>query len=224
MQLEILTDADAVARRAAAIIAAEARSATEARGRFTFAVSGGHTPWLMLRALADEDVPWQGMHVFQVDERIAPAGHVDRNLTHIRESLVEHHDPSRPDSCHAGGGEPICNLPPPNTPPLFRVLPACRSVLDLVAQARRRRARLLLVPGDPVLDVADVDVALTGVIRTASHDVDLSVYQPRRILWIVTAAKAAHVRASLQRRSVDSSRARRQDYVALIDTSVGRPS
>ena len=67
MKLETLADADAVAREAAAIIAAEARAATAARGRFILAVSGGHTPWQMLRALAGEQVPWEDMHVVQVD-------------------------------------------------------------------------------------------------------------------------------------------------------------
>ena len=73
MKIETLADAAAVAERAAAFIAAEARTAVQARGRFTLAVSGGSTPWLMLRLLAREDVPWQGVHLFQVDERIAPA-------------------------------------------------------------------------------------------------------------------------------------------------------
>src|SRR5262245_63130687 len=83
-------DADAVAQQAAAIIAQEARAATGARGRFIMAVSGGRTPWLMRRALTGENVPWAGVHVVQVDERVAPAGHPDRNLTHVRESLLEH--------------------------------------------------------------------------------------------------------------------------------------
>src|SRR5438128_2336470 len=90
MKLEVFDDADSVARAAAATIAAEARAAIAARGRFVFAVSGGHTPWIMLRALAGEDMPWAGVHVFQVDERVAPAGHPDRNLTHLRESLLQH--------------------------------------------------------------------------------------------------------------------------------------
>ena len=90
MNVEILIDADAVARKAAEIIAAEARAAVNARGRFILAVSGGHTPWQMLRALATEDVPWNDVHVVQVDERVAPAGDPDRNLTHLRESLLEH--------------------------------------------------------------------------------------------------------------------------------------
>jgi 6-phosphogluconolactonase len=59
MKIEVLADADAVARRAAMVIAAEARAAAAARGRFIMAVSSGHTPWLMLRALAGNDVPWE---------------------------------------------------------------------------------------------------------------------------------------------------------------------
>jgi 6-phosphogluconolactonase len=90
MKIEVLANVDSVARKAAAIIAAEARSAVAARGRFLMAVSGGHTPWLMLRALVGEDVPWASVHVVQVDERVAPAGHPDRNLTHLRESLLGH--------------------------------------------------------------------------------------------------------------------------------------
>jgi 6-phosphogluconolactonase len=100
MKLEVLADVGTVAREAAAIIAAEARTATAARGRFIMAVSGGHTPWLMLRALVGDDVPWETVHVVQVDERVAPAGHPDRNLTHLRESLLEH-APLPPGQLHA---------------------------------------------------------------------------------------------------------------------------
>src|SRR5258708_18378074 len=99
MNLEVVADPGAVAQRAAAVIAAEARAAVAARGRFVFAVSGGQTPWDMLKALAAEDVPWQGVHLAQVDERVAPAGHADRNLTHIRASLLEQ-APLRPDQAH----------------------------------------------------------------------------------------------------------------------------
>ncbi len=90
MEIRVLEDANAVAKAAAATIAADARAAVAARGRFVMAVSGGHTPWIMLRELANEDVPWKDVHVFQVDERIAPAGDPDRNLTHLRESLLSH--------------------------------------------------------------------------------------------------------------------------------------
>src|SRR5207342_3934666 len=100
MKVEILTDADAVARKAAEIIAAEARATVAERGRFIMAVSGGHTPWKMLRALANENVPWEGVRVVQVDERVAPAGDPDRNLSHLRESLLEH-APLRPEQIYA---------------------------------------------------------------------------------------------------------------------------
>jgi len=100
MKIEIYVDADSVALAAAKLIAKEARDAVATRGKFVMAVSGGKTPWVMLRDLAKEDVPWKGVHVFQVDERVAPEGDPDRNLTHLRESLLEH-APLRPDQIHA---------------------------------------------------------------------------------------------------------------------------
>jgi 6-phosphogluconolactonase len=57
VRIEALADADSVARAGAALSAAEARAAVAARGRFIVAFSGVHTPWQMLRALADEQVP-----------------------------------------------------------------------------------------------------------------------------------------------------------------------
>src|ERR1700739_1636991 len=100
MQIEIYADADAVALAAAKLIAKEARDAVATRGKFVMAVSGGKTPWVMLRDLAQEDMPWKGVHVVQVDERVAPEGDPDRNLTHLRESLLEH-APLRPGNIHA---------------------------------------------------------------------------------------------------------------------------
>ena len=73
MKLEVFDDADSVARQAAAAIAADARARSPPAAAM-LAVSGGHTPWIMLRALANEDVPWAGVHIFQVDERVAPDG------------------------------------------------------------------------------------------------------------------------------------------------------
>jgi 6-phosphogluconolactonase len=35
-------------------------------------------------------IPWKAVHIVQVDERVAPAGHADRNLTHVYESLFPH--------------------------------------------------------------------------------------------------------------------------------------
>src|SRR2546423_5359650 len=100
MKIQTLADADAVAKEAARLIAVESRTSVATRGRFIIAVSGGRTPWQMLRALANEDVPWPGVQVVQVDERVAPAGHPDRNLTHLRGSLLPH-APLRPEQIHA---------------------------------------------------------------------------------------------------------------------------
>jgi len=100
MKIQSLADAEAVAREGARIIAAEARAAVAARGRFITAVSGGHTPWVMLRALADEDVPWENLHLVQVDERVAPPGDEDRNMTHLRSSLLAR-VPLRPEQVYA---------------------------------------------------------------------------------------------------------------------------
>src|SRR5262245_56013789 len=100
MKIEVLDNADEVADEAAAIIATDAKLAVAERGRFVMAVSGGHTPWAMLRALAGKQVPWESVQVLQVDERVAPAGDPERNLTHLRESLLEH-APLRPGQIYA---------------------------------------------------------------------------------------------------------------------------
>jgi 6-phosphogluconolactonase len=100
MRFEIFDDPDSVARAAAATIAADAREAMAARGQYAFAVSGGRTPWIMLRELANEDIPCAGIHIFQIDERVAPEGDPDRNLTHLRESLLRS-APLRPEQIHA---------------------------------------------------------------------------------------------------------------------------
>src|SRR3982751_2274247 len=90
MKIEVLDGVEAVARRAAETISEQARAAVAARGRFTVAISGGRTPWAMLRVLSTLEVPWAGVHLFQVDERVAPTGDADRNLTQMRATLLEH--------------------------------------------------------------------------------------------------------------------------------------
>src|SRR5882724_5478313 len=189
MKIDILPDADAVARAAAKIVAAEARAAVAERGRFIMAVSGGHTPWQMLRALAGEVVPWEGVHVVQVDERVAPAGDPDRNLTHLRESLLEH-APLRPEQIHAMPVEsPDLDAAAKRYAETLQKIAGSPPVLDLVHLGLGPDGHTAsLVPGDPVLDVTDADVALTGVYQqkrrmTLTYPI---LNRARRILWLVT--------------------------------------
>lgn len=194
MKIEILPDSDAVANAAARIIAAEARLAVAARGRFVMAVSGGRTPWQMLRALAGEEVPWQGVHVVQVDERIAPAGDPDRNLTHLRESLLSH-APLPPEQIHAMPVEEkdLEEAARTYATTLARVV-GSPPILDLAHLGLGPDGHTAsLVPGDPVLDVADRDVALTGVYQKRRR---MTLTYPmlnrsRRILWVVTGGEKA---------------------------------
>jgi len=189
-EIEILPDAEAVARRGAALVAEAAREAVAARGRFAFAVSGGTTPWAMFGHLAGEDMPWERTVVYQVDERIAPDGDPDRNLTHLRASL---------------GGAPAD----------VRPMPVGAADLDAAAAAYAaelpERFDLVhlglgddghtasLVPGDPVLEVDDRAVATTGLYRglrrmTLTYP---ALARADRLLWLVTGRDKAGPLAQL---------------------------
>jgi len=194
MNIEIYTDADVVAQKAAALVATEARRAVAARGSFVMAVSGGHTPWVMLRALAAEDVPWDAVHVAQVDERIAPAGDPDRNLTHLRESLLEH-APLRADQIHAMPVE-SSNLVAACAQYALTLkdLAGSPAVLDLVHLGLGPDGHTAsLVPGDPVLETSVADVAVTGTYKgrrrmTLTYPV---LNRASRVLWLVTGSEKA---------------------------------
>lgn len=201
MKIEILPDADAVARKAAELIAAEARSAVAERGRFVMAVSGGHTPWQMLRVLANEKVPWESVHVVQVDERVAPAGDPDRNLTHLRESLLDH-APLRPEQIHAMPVEaPDLEAAAKRYAITLQEIAGSVPVLDLAHLGLGPDGHTAsLVPGDPVLNVTDADVALTGVYQgrrrmTLTYPM---LNRSRRILWLVTGSDKVDALARLR--------------------------
>jgi len=166
MKLEVFDDPDSVARKGAEAIAADARSVIAARGRYALAISGGHTPWIMLRALANEDVPWAGVHIFQVDERVAPEGDPDRNLTHLRESLLQH-APMPPEQVHAMPVElPDLEYAAAQYSRALQAIAGSPPVLDLVHLGLGPDGHTAsLVPGDPVLKITDVDVGVTGVYQ-----------------------------------------------------------
>jgi len=229
LKLEVLADADGVAREAAAIIAAEARTAAAARGRFILAVSGGHTPWLMLRALAGEDVPWPSVHVVQVDERVAPEGHPDRNLTHLRVSLLEH-APLPPEQVHAMPVElPDLAEAATRYALTLREIAGSPPVLDLVHLGLGPDGHTAsLVPGDPVVDVTDADVALTGLYQgrrrmTLTYPI---INRSRRVLWLVTGSEKVRMLGRLRAgdESIPAGRVCQGQALVLADrAAAGQP-
>jgi 6-phosphogluconolactonase len=222
MNIEVLDSADSVAHRAAAVIAADARAAVTARGRFVMAVSGGHTPWVMLRALGAEDVPWQGVHVVQVDERVAPAGHPDRNLTHLRESLLDH-APIVPEQIHQMPVEsPDLEAGAAQYATTLRQIAGSPPVLDLIHLGLGPDGHTAsLVPGDPVLDVDNTDVAITGVYQgrrrmTLTYPM---INRARRVLWVVTGSEKVQMLNRLfgGDKSIPAGRVRRERALVLAD-------
>jgi 6-phosphogluconolactonase len=228
MKIEVFDDAGSVAQAAAAVIAEAARTAVVARGRFLFAVSGGHTPWEMLRALADQDVPWSGVHVYQVDERVAPDGHPDRNLTHLRESLLQR-APLPPERIHAMPVE-LADLEAAATryAQTLREIAGSPPVLDLVHLGLGPDGHTAsLVPGDAVLDVADQDVALTGVYQgrrrmTLTYPM---LNRARQVLWVVTGKDKTEMLRRLGEGdlAIPAGRIEREQALLLADRAAAGP-
>ena len=223
MKIEVLADAEAVAREAAAIIAAEARAVVAERGRFVVAVSGGHTPWVMLRALAEERVPWDGVHLVQVDERVAPAGHPDRNLTHLHESLLER-VPLRPEQIYAMPVEsPDLEAAAKQYAATLAKIAGSPPVLDLIHLGLGPDGHTAsLTPGDPALEVNDVDIAVTGTYQgrrrmTLTYPI---INRARRILWLVTGNEKADMLVRLRDgdASIPGGRVSQENASVLADS------
>lgn len=196
MPLDLVVEADsgALASRAADLVAAEARTAIALRKNFVVALSGGSTPAVMLDRLALRRLPWEHIHLFQVDERILPDGDPDRNAGDLAEHLIDRI------------GIPASNVHlMPVT--VSDVRAASQGYADELTAVCGPGASLDLVhlglgddghtaswpPGDPVADAADTDVAVVGPYRghrrmTLTPPV---VNRARRILWLVSGADKA---------------------------------
>jgi len=221
MKIEALPDADSVARAGAAFTAAAARAAVDARGRFIMAVSGGRTPWKMLSALADEPMPWADVHVVQVDERVAPDGDPDRNLTHLRESLLAH-CPLVPEQVHAMPVEwPDLEAACERYALTLREIAGSPAVVDLAHLGLGPDGHTAsLVPGDPVLNIT-ADVAFTAIYQgrrrmTLTYPL---LNRSRLILWLVTGHEKTDMLLRLRDgdRSIPAGRISRQQSVVLAD-------
>jgi 6-phosphogluconolactonase len=220
LEVEVLPDAQAAGERGADIVAEAAAEAVAEHGRFTLAVSGGRTPWAMFTALYGR-MPWDKVTIFQVDERVAPEGDPDRNLTQLQRSLPP------------GGAADVRPLP------VWAV--DLESAAALYAEALPERVDLVhlglgpdghtasLVPGDPVLDVTDRDIAVTGLYQgrqrmTLTYPV---LNRARRILWLVTGDDKVDALARLRAgdESIPAGRVSRENALVIADTAAaGSPS
>jgi 6-phosphogluconolactonase len=210
---ELLADAELAARRGAELIAEAAAEAIGARGGFSLAVSGGHGPWRMFKLLNAQRIDWERATVFQVDERVAPDGDDDRNLTHLRPSLPR------------AGREQVRPMPVTDD--------------DLDAAAARYAEQLperfdlvhlglgpdghtaSLVPGDPVLEVTERLVAVTGPYQGRRR---MTLTYPaldaaQRILWLVTGEDKREALAKLREgdESIPGGRVQARDAVLVCD-------
>lgn len=223
MDIRIMDDAGAVAREAARFLVDEARAAIAARKRFSLALSGGSTPWRMLGFLDSGDLPWEAVELFQVDERVAPAGSEERNLTHLQASLVCR-VPVPGDQVHAM---------PVEAPDLDA---AARAYAALLAARAGRPATLdvvhlgmggdghtaSLVPGDAVLEVSDTDVAMTAAPYQGCRRMTLTypaLNRARTVLWLLTGAGKAEMLRRLRDgdASIPAGRVSRDRAVVFAD-------
>jgi 6-phosphogluconolactonase len=213
-ETEIAPEANALAAMAASYVVSLAKAAVVARGRFTFAVSGGRTPWAMFQALRAEYMPWAEVELFQVDERVAPDGDPDRNLTHLRQSI---------------GDVPAQVHPMPvNYPDLDAaaadygaVLPERFDLMHLGLGPDGHTASL--VPGDPVLEVTD---SLVGVTQPYQGHPRMTLTYPAlaradQLLWLVTGAdkRAAMAKLLAGDESIPAGRVRATRSLIMADES-----
>lgn len=215
IELEVAGDEKAASRRAAELIAAAGGEAEAERNHFTVAMSGGRSPWAMLAILGDlEEMPWDKTELFQVDERVASPGSPDRNLTHMVLGLsMEHQSTLRPMPVTQRDLDAAAREYESSLPDRF----------DLVHLGLGPDGHTAsLVPNDPVLEVTDRRVAITGGDYQGHKRMTLTypaLNDARRILWLVTGPDKREPLAKLLEgdESIPAARVRNEDMIVVAD-------
>ena len=224
MRAEILPDPGAVAIRAAERIAQVAREAVTERGRCALAISGGTTPWRACSALSEQEIPWERVHLFQVDERVAPSGDPERNYFHLKNTLIDriaipsanvHPMPVEEDDLDEGARR---------YESILRRIAGTPPVLDLVQLGLGEDGHTAsLFPGDDVLRIVDADVAVSGIYK-GRRRMTLTfpaIDRARCILWLVTGSGKIEALGRLRAgdRSIPAGRVRSDRAVLLADAA-----
>lgn len=225
MELRTFQSASQVAKEAAMLIAQRIRVQIGKKGYFTLAISGGRTPWEMIKELAEEDLPWEKVFLFQVDERIAPDAHPDRNMTQLFQAIQNSQLATR------------LNIFPMHVVGEDLAL-ACREYGEQIQEITKNGKFDLihlgmgsdghtasLVPGDEILDVQDQKVALTGKPYQGRQRMSLTyplINQASEILWIITGEeKAEMLRRLLQKDpSIPAGRISQEHAIVLTEEAV----
>jgi 6-phosphogluconolactonase len=215
IELEVAGDEKAASRRAAELIAAAGAAAAAERGAFALAMSGGRSPWAMLAILGElDEMPWERTELFQVDERVDSPGSPDRNLTHMVLGLsMDHQAALRP--------MPVTQRDLDGAAREYEAsLPECFDLIHLGLGPDGHTASL--VPGDPVLEVADRRVAMTA--EPYQDHLRMTLTYPalsdaRRIVWLVTGPDKREPLAKLLEgdESIPAGRVRNGETIVVAD-------
>lgn len=179
--LRVFDDLAALAQGAATYVNEHAHAVEPRDTPFTCAFSGGKSPWLMIQDLVQTNVAWNHTFIFQVDERIAPEGSDLRNLTHLREYLaatsatIEAMEVNDDDLDDAAAR-------------YATLLPARFDLVHLGLGPDGHCASL--VPNDPVLEVTNRLVTLSGPYQETRR---MTLTYPAlaradQLLWLVSGA------------------------------------
>jgi 6-phosphogluconolactonase len=192
----------------------DAARAALGRSSFWVALSGGRSPWEMLRELDPDALGEPGTTIFQVDERVAPEGDDSRNLTHLRECLSN-------EAARRLLPMPVNDADLEEAAERYdNALPAR---LDLVHLGLGPDGHIAsLVPGDPVLDITDRRVALTGGEYQGHRRMTLTypaLASARKVLFLVTGAEKRTALAKLLAgdQSIPAARVEARDGLIVAD-------